>query len=260
MIARATILAYLAFLLAPIIVLAIGGFGRLWVATPLPEGMTLRWYAALTADPAIWRGLATSLIVMAGAMTINLIVVPPLAFALAVRGDRLAATLAVLIQTAPIAVPTGVFGFAIVGALAGRASWLQGSLPVLAVAHAILTLPYMMTPLLADMRERDVPALAQMAGSLGAPPLRAFVSIILPSASGGLFAGAAAVAAVSLGEFQLTNLVAGFMTRTYPLIVADAFQRATGFACAATMPLVLLALANAILSRAMRRINAGTVA
>lgn len=247
MLARAIIAAYLLFIMGPIAMLAIGAFGALWVATPLPEGLTVRWTMILLADPVAWRGLATSAIVAAGALAINLAIVPPLAGALALRPGRAQALVELLIRTGPVAVPTGVLGFALVAALTGQLAPLQGTLAILIPAHAALTLPYMLAPLLADLRERDAAGLLRMAASLGASPLRAFTTVILPSARGGLVAGTAAVFAVSLGEFQLSNLVAGFLNRTYPLVVADGFQRATGYACAAALPLVLLAFANALI-------------
>ncbi|PZO78860.1 MAG: ABC transporter permease [Sphingomonas hengshuiensis] len=253
MIARGVVTAYLLFLLAPVVMLAIGAFGGLWVATPLPEGVTLRWVDALFADPVLWRALATSATVALGALAVNLAIVPPLAGALAVRPGPMLALVELLVRTGPVAVPSGVLGFALVAVLAGPLSPLQGSLAVLIAAHAVLALPYMLAPVLADLGERDAAGLLRMATSLGAGPVRGFVTIVLPAARGGLIAGTAAVVAVSIGEFQLTNLVAGFLNRTYPLLVADGFQRATGYACAATLPLVLLAFANALAGRSIGR-------
>ena len=49
------------------------------------------------------------------------------------------------------------------------------------------------------------------------------------------------VAALSIGEFNLSNLLVGFQNRTYPVVLLQAFYGATGFACAATVILLLLA-------------------
>jgi putative spermidine/putrescine transport system permease protein len=53
------------------------------------------------------------------------------------------------------------------------------------------------------------------------------------------------VAALSIGEFQLSNLVAGFLSRPYPVVLLQAFYGATGFACAATVVLLFVALVAA---------------
>ena len=57
------------------------------------------------------------------------------------------------------------------------------------------------------------------------------------------------VAALSIGEFQLSNLVAGFLTRPYPVVLLQAFYGATGFACAATVVLLALALTASVAAR-----------
>jgi putative spermidine/putrescine transport system permease protein len=40
--------------------------------------------------------------------------------------------------------------------------------------------------------------------------------------------------------------VAGFLSRTYPVVLLQAFYGATGFACAATVVLLVLALAASV--------------
>jgi putative spermidine/putrescine transport system permease protein len=56
------------------------------------------------------------------------------------------------------------------------------------------------------------------------------------------------VAALSIGEFQISNLIASFKHRTYPVVLLQAFYGATGYACAATVVLLALALCAAGLS------------
>jgi putative spermidine/putrescine transport system permease protein len=68
-----------------------------------------------------------------------------------------------------------------------------------------------------------------------------------------LASGSILVAALSIGEFQLTNLIAGFLHRTYPIVLLQAFYGATGFACAATVVLLLLAVLSAIAGAAVGR-------
>jgi putative spermidine/putrescine transport system permease protein len=54
------------------------------------------------------------------------------------------------------------------------------------------------------------------------------------------------VAAISIGEFGLSNLLTSFSNRTFPVVLLQAFYGATGFACAASVILLLLAAAAAI--------------
>jgi putative spermidine/putrescine transport system permease protein len=99
---------------------------------------------------------------------------------------------------------------------------------------------------LADMHRLGLPALEAAAESLGANARERFFHIVVPLTRHSIVAGLIVVAAISIGEFQLSNLVAGFLNRTYPVVLLQAFYGATGFACAATVVLLLLALAGSI--------------
>jgi putative spermidine/putrescine transport system permease protein len=63
------------------------------------------------------------------------------------------------------------------------------------------------------------------------------------------------VAALSIGEFQLSNLVSGFLSRTYPVVLLQAFYGATGFACAATVVLLGLAMIASLTSGLTARVT-----
>jgi len=85
-------------------------------------------------------------------------------------------------------------------------------------------------------------ALELAAESLGAGFRERFVDIVLPLLRHSLASGLIMVAALSVGEFQLSNLIAGFLGRPYPVVLLQAFYGATGFASAATVILLCLAL------------------
>ena len=57
------------------------------------------------------------------------------------------------------------------------------------------------------------------AATLGATPLRQFITIVLPNLRQSLFSGLVMVAALSIGEFQVSNLIAGFRYRNYPMVL-----------------------------------------
>ncbi len=69
------------------------------------------------------------------------------------------------------------------------------------------------------------------------------------------------VAALSIGEFQMSNLISGFLSRTYPVVLLQAFYGATGFACAATVILLALATLASVASSLTARLarTAGAV-
>ena len=63
-----------------------------------------------------------------------------------------------------------------------------------------------------------------------------------------LLSGLIMVAALSIGEFNLSNLLTVMQTQTYPVALLQAFYGATGFACAATVLLLVLASLASLLS------------
>ncbi len=234
--------AYLLFLATPIVLLFVGSFGESWSNTILPHGFTARWYLDVAADPSFQRAFMSSLKVVAATCVLNVLIGLPLAYAIyssARRGVRLAAKIMVLM---PIAVPDLVLGFGFILVFSSNeAPWL-GSIGLLIAAHLILTLPYTVNTVLADMQQLRLQDYEQVAATLSASFWTRLKDIVLPLLSTSVLSSLLTVAALSIGEFQISNLISGFLTRTYPVVLLQAFYGATGFACAATVILLLLAI------------------
>jgi putative spermidine/putrescine transport system permease protein len=238
--------AYLVYLFAPMLLLLVGSFGEAWFGTLLPTGATLRWYAEVISDPSFRRAFWVSLQVAAATCALNVLIGLPLAYAIyhtASRGVRAAARIVYLL---PIAVPPLVLAFGFVLIFSTDALPYLGSLWILIGGHVILTLPYLVQTLVGDMRHLGLAELETAAESLGASLPSRLLDIVLPSLRHSLVSGTIVVAALSTGEFQLSNLVAGFLTRPYPVVLLQAFYGATGFACAATVLLLMLALVASV--------------
>ncbi|TDT99295.1 putative spermidine/putrescine transport system permease protein [Azorhizobium sp. AG788] len=247
---------YLLFLFAPIALLVMGSLGESWTNTLLPSGLTGRWYAELAADPSFQRAFLTSLKVVTATCILDMLIAVPLAYALhstARRGVQAAARVVTLL---PIATPELVLGFGFILVFSSDALPFIGSIWLLIAAHVVVTLPYLLNILLSDMTQLKLGDLERVAATLGAPFMSRFFDIVLPLVRHSLFAGLITVSAISIGEFQISNLIAGFLTRTYPITLLQAFYGATGFACAATVVLLVLAVtasaAGALTARAAR--------
>ena len=238
--------AYLAYLAVPIVLLAIGSFGELWLNTLLPTGFTGRWYREVAADGSFRRAFVSSLAVVGITCTACLALGLPLAYALFRTERRGVRAFARIVYQMPVALPPLVlaFGFILVFS-SDSLPWL-GSLWLLAAGHVVLGLPYFLQTIVADMQRLGLRTLEEAAESLGSRGWQRFAHIVLPSLKQSILAGSIIVAALSIGEFQFSNLVAGFLNRTYPVVLLQAFYGATGFACAATVILLALALLAAI--------------
>ena len=238
--------AYLLYLVVPIALLLVGSFGELWLNTLLPTGSTTQWYIDVAKDPSFRRAFLASLAVVAITCTACVAIGLPLAYALFhTESRRLRALVRVLYQL-PVALPPLVlaFGFILVFS-SDTLPWL-GSIWLLAAGHVVLTLPYFLQAVVADMQRLGLRVLEDAAESLGSSGWQRFMHIVLPALRHSILAGLIIVAALSIGEFQFSNLVAGFLSRTYPVVLLQAFYGATGFACAATVILLALAMVAAV--------------
>ena len=241
---RSISLAYACYLLLPIALLVVGSLGNSWTNTLLPTGLTVRWYQDLWMDTSFRKAFATSLTVALSTCVVNTALALPLAYALyhgARRSGRFGSWVARLISSLTVAVPAITLGFGYLLVFNSDAMPWLGSLPLLIAAHALYTLPYLTKTLLTDLQHLQLQELEDAAATLGASPWAQFTGIVLPNLRHSLLSGLVMVAALSVGEFGLSNLLTSFQHRTYPVVLLQAFYGATGFACAATVILLLLA-------------------
>jgi putative spermidine/putrescine transport system permease protein len=237
---------YLAYLVAPIGLLFLGSFGESWFNTLLPSGVTVKWYVQVAADPSFRRAFASSLFVAAMTCAACVAIGLPLAYAVyRARSPRVRAVARALYQL-PVALPALVLAFGFILVFSSDVLPWLGSPWLLIAGHIVLGLPYFLQAVVADMQRLGLRVLEEAAESLGAGGLQRFVHVVLPALRHSILSGLIVVAALSIGEFQFSNLVAGFLSRTYPVVLLQAFYGATGFACAATVILLALALAASV--------------
>ncbi len=233
--------AYLAYIFLPIVLLVVGSFGENWTNTLLPHGVSGRWYVELWGEPSFRRAFVSSLQIALGTCLVVTLTTVPLAYALSRGFGRWARLGARFIAVMPISAPAVVLGFGFILVFSSDQLPLLGSFWLLLAAHVVVTLPYMFQTLVADIRHLELEKLELAAQSLGAGFWRRMVDIVLPSLRHSILSGLVIVAAISIGEFALSNLVAGLLNRTYPIVLLQAFYGATGLACAATVVLLFLA-------------------
>jgi len=239
-------LVYLVYLFMPIGLLVVGSVGDVWFNTLLPDGFSGRWYQAVYEDPSFRRAFWVSLEVAVATCLACAAIGLPLAYAIYKAGSRGVRAAARIIYLLPIAVPPLVLAFGFILVFSSDQLPFLGSLWILIGGHVVLTLPYLLQTLVGDMRHLNLAEMELAAESLGGSFRSRFLDVVLPALRHSLAAGLITVAALSIGEFQLSNLVAGFLTRPYPVVLLQAFYGATGFACSATVILLLLALVASI--------------
>ena len=163
------------------------------------------------------------------------------------------------ITTAPMVMPPTVLGYYVLVALGrnsavGRA-WeaIFGSSIVFTRTGAVIaatlgSLPLVVKSARAALEGVD-PTLLKAARTLGAGPLRTFLTVHLPLAKRGLIAGVMLAFARSLGDFGVTLMVAGDIpgqTQTASLYIYDQIQAGRDGAATA-MALILTVVAVVIM-------------
>src|SRR4029079_7437778 len=203
-----------------------GSFGELWLNTILPTGFTTQWYRDVAADPSFRRAFGASLAVVALTCAACAAIGLRLAYAVFRAETGGVRAFARVLYQMPVALPPLVlaFGFILVFS-SDTLPWL-GSIWLLAAGHVVLALPYFLQTVVADMQRLGLRVLEDAAESLGGNAWQRFVHVVLPALRHSILAGLIIVAALSIGEFQFSNLAAGFLNRTYPIVLLQAFYGA----------------------------------
>lgn len=205
-----------------------------------PQGSwSLRGYARLGGEAltATYNSLATALVATTLAVALALMVC-----VVVTRGSRRLDGLFML----PLGVSAVTIGFGMLVTLDRPPFDLRDSIALVPIAQALVALPLAIRMLVPVMRSIDVRQ-RQAAASLGAGPLRTFLTVDLPIARRALLAGSGLAFAVCIGEFGATSFLARPDRATLPVLVYRLVGRPgpDGFATALAAA-VLLGLVTAL--------------
>ena len=215
---------------------------------------------AMTAQAlALWNPLSLSLRVAAIATLFSFIAATLTAWGLARRHGPLPALLDSLCSL-PLVLPPTVLGYYLI-LLVGRRGlfgpWLekvgiqliftwQGAV----VAATVVVFPLIYKSARAALEQVDR-HLEDAARTLGAPEWRVFVSVSLPLAWRGIFAGVMLAFARGMGEFGATLMIAGNIpgkTQTLALAIYSAFQAGDDLKAAVLVIVTSLVCAGLLMS------------
>ncbi len=167
----------------------------------------------------------------------------------------------VVVTALPLAIPTYVGSFAMIGALGPR-GMLQGWLEPLGVerlppiygfggAFVVLTLftyPYMLLTVRAAYRRLD-PSLEEVSRTLGRGSLTTFVRVVLPQLRTSIIAGSLLVSLYCLSDFGAVSML---RYDTFTRAIYTQYRGALNRGSAAVLGLVLVALTIAVLTGEQR--------
>jgi putative spermidine/putrescine transport system permease protein len=208
------------FLLAPLVVIAVGSVNESRYLEFPPESFTLTWYGQLVTDDGWRTSIRYSLTIATISAALAVLIATPLAYVLRTYRVRLT----------PILYTLGIMPFMlppIISALGMQVFWLStghvGRIENVIVAHAIFfsTLPLVTISLAMETMDRALPEAAQ---TLGADRRTTFRTVILPLLVPSMITGYAAAFVLSLNEYIIAFLVAGFTVETLPVKIVNGLR------------------------------------
>ncbi|MBU2357761.1 MAG: ABC transporter permease [Alphaproteobacteria bacterium] len=218
---QTTYVAVILLLLAcPIIVVAgVSLNGQQSLRFP-PQDLSLQWYAAFLQDPAWLIPLRNSLVIAAAASTLAVVMALPLALHIWARGGWVSRALYTL-GVAPFMLPP------VISALGFMVFWISvgmyGRMAATIVSHGVflITLPLVTLSLGLSAIDRS---LIEAARTMGAGRWTVFRTILLPLLTPYVISGYAFAFVLSLNEYIIAYMVAGFTVETLPIKIFNSLR------------------------------------
>ena len=207
-------------LVAPLVVIAGVALNEGRVLHFPPRGFSLQWFADILRDSGWSNALLNSLSIAALSATLAVSIALPLAYFLWRWRVRYAAALYTL-GTAPFVLPP------VISALGFLAFWatvgLYGNYVTVVISHAIffVTLPMVTISLGFQSIDRG---LVEAAATMGATPGQIFRSVIFPLVRPYIVSGFAFAFVLSLNEYIVAYMVAGFTVETLPIKIFNSLR------------------------------------
>ena len=236
-----------AYLLLPVVVVALASFSRTSYLTVPPKGLTLRWFSVVLGDPdyihAIVFSLGLALVATVGSLAVGVAA----SYALLRRRVPGAGVVSALLN-APLIFPGVVVGVALLQFYA--LVHMNGTLIGLALAHMVITVPYVVRAVMASLQGIDS-ELESAARVLGASGPVAFFTVTLPLIRPGVAAGALFSFIVSFDNVPVSIFLLGAGQMTLPVKIFTAIEYGVdpSIAAISTMLIALTGLGLAAAER-----------
>ena len=235
------------FLMLPVVVITLASFSRTSYLTVPPKGLTLRWFGAVLGDPEYLHAIGFSLGLAVLATVGSLVAGVAASYAL-LRRRVPGGALVSAVLNAPLIFPGVVVGVALLQLYA--LVHLNGTLIGLALAHMVITVPYVVRAVMASLQGID-PDLESAARVLGASGPVAFFTVTLPLIRPGIAAGALFSFIVSFDNVPVSIFLLGAGQMTLPVKIFTAIEYGVdpSIAAISTMLIALTAVGLAAAER-----------
>ena len=224
-------------LVAPSVIVLLTSFTASYSLKFPPEGLSLRWYAALMDADQMQHAAWNSLVVATWTTSISVVLGTAAALAIAGNRSRWALALDVLFMS-PLVLPALAFGFAalVYVYLLG----LRPSIPLLVLGHVVVCVPFVLRTSIAALSQLD-PALLDVSRSLGAGEWTTFRRVTLPLIARGVGAGAFLAFMASFDNVPVSLFLADERTEVLPIHLWQQIDTNLDVRTAAVSGLIVLA-------------------
>ena len=210
----------LLFLAAPLVVVAGVSVNRPKRLLFPPEGLSLQWYGELFTRKEWANALSNSMVIALVAGTLAIAVALPLALYIWQRGG-LPGRLLFALGVAPFMLPPVVL------ALGFMVFWistdLYGHILATAVSHAVFLVALPLVTISRGLETVDR-SLVEAAWTMGADRRTVFRTVVLPLVRPYVISGFAFAVVLSLNEYIIAYMVAGFTVETLPIRIFNSLR------------------------------------
>ncbi len=236
--------AIIAFLLAPIAIVAVFALNPTPYISFPPVGITWRWFAKFFANDDFMVSLWLSLRVAVVVLLLSMLIGGACALAL-VRGRLPGARILTAFFMSPLMLPAILTGLALFQVF--QLAELDRPVWGLIVGHTLVAVPYVLRTTLAVLANFDT-RVEEAAAILGASPTRVFFEVTLPLIRPGVIAGGIFAFIVSFDQFPISLFLVPPKGETLPVVLFNYMKfDLDGAIAAASMVSILLALSVVLL-------------
>ena len=244
------------FLVGPTVIMLLTSFTASQSLKFPPDGLSLRWYAALLDADQMQAAAWNSLVVAVWTTVLSVVLGTAAALGIARSRSPLARACDVLFMS-PLLLPALAFGFAALIFI--HRLGFSPSIPFLVLGHTVVCVPFVLRTTIAALSQLD-PALLDASQSLGAGGWRTFRRVTLPLIAPGLGAGAFLAFMASFDNVPVSLFLADERSEMLPIHLWQQIETnldvrtaaVSGLIVMFTLILMLLAERLAGLTRQMR--------
>jgi putative spermidine/putrescine transport system permease protein len=220
MLHRGYVALFMAFMLAPLVVVIGASFEPKELLRFPPHGWSLRWYQSAVQSAEFVTAARTSVIVAILATLGALVLGVPAAYATARYTFRAKKAVSALLNS-PLLVPQLVIGVALLQILA--ALGVGASVFTLTIGHVLICLPYVVRTIHASILGLDV-FIEEAAANLGATRLQIYTTVVLPIIRPALYSAILFAFLISFDNAVISLFLVSARTTTLPIAMYSYVQ------------------------------------